>query len=334
MANKKILSLSNLLTRVKSLKKMGKKIVTYNGSFDLIQIGHIRTIQEAKNQGDVLIVLLNSDHSIRQYKGPNRPIVCEEERSELIAGVEGVDYVHVFNELNPTGVLSEIKPDVHCNGPEWGENCIERSVVEKYNGKIYITNTKRVSSTTGLINKIIETYSKPTVKAVFIDRDGTINDNDEGYVHKISDFKFLPEAVSGLQRLSKTEFKTIIITNQSGIGRGYYSQRDFQSLTGWMIKTLKQKKVRIDKVYHCPHVAEDNCECRKPKIGMFLRAVEEVGISLNDSWFVGDDERDVIAGRNANIKTIKLGDQMPANLKLEPNYYAKNLAEAVKIILG
>ncbi|RLG13731.1 hypothetical protein DRN69_05105 [Candidatus Pacearchaeota archaeon] len=90
--------------------------------------------------------------------------------------------------------------------------------------------------------------------------------------------------------------------------------------------------MRIDKIYYCPHHPKDNCLCRKPKIGMLLKAVKDFDISLNESWVIGDDERDIIMARNANVKSIKLGKKMPKKLKLEPNFYAKNLLEAVGII--
>ena len=171
-------------------------------------------------------------------------------------------------------------------------------------------------------------------KAVFLDRDGTININDPSHLYRIEDFKFTPYAISALKKLSKSDYKIIIVTNQSGIGRGYYTEEDLEKLHQWMLKELKNKGIRIDKIYHCPHVPEDKCLCRKPNIGMLLRAVKDFNISLNDSWLVGDDEKDIIMGRRANVKTIKLGEKMPESLRLEPNYYAKNLLEAVRIILS
>jgi len=170
------------------------------------------------------------------------------------------------------------------------------------------------------------------IKTVFLDRDGTININEPEYLHKIKDFKFAPTAIPALQKLSKTDYKIIILTNQSGIGRGYFKEKDLKKLHQWMLTQMKKKGIRIDKIYYCPHHPKDNCPCRKPKIGMLLKAVEDFGISLNESWVIGDDERDIIMARNANVKSIKLGKKMPKKLKLEPNYYAKNLLEAVGII--
>ena len=100
-----------------------------------------------------------------------------------------------------------------------------------------------------------------------------------------------------------------------------------------MLHQFRENGIRIDKVYYCPHKEEDLCDCRKPNTGMLLKAVKDFDISLNDSWLIGDDKRDVIAGRNANIKTFKLGHFMPKELKLETNHYAKDLLDAVSYIL-
>lgn len=331
--NKKIKTQSQISGIVKTLQKEGRKIVTYNGSFDILHAGHVQAINEAKKQGDVLIILLNSDVSIKMYKGPSRPINQERERSEMLAGLSDVDYVVLFDEINPKNLLAKIMPNIHCNGSDWGKSCVERSVVEEHGGKIHILRWKEGFSTSGIIEKIRAADSSAEIKAVFLDRDGTININDPEYIHKISDVRFVPGAISALKKLSKSNCKIIIITNQSGIARGYYKEKDMELLHTWMLSEFKKSDIRIDRIYHCPHGPDDECVCRKPEIGMFLQAAKDFGVNLSKSWFVGDDKRDVIAGRNANIKTIKIGDTMPSALKLEPNYYVKDLKEAVEIIL-
>lgn len=334
MTNSKILPLEKLISISQKLKKQGKKIVTYNGGFDIIHLGHVKSIQGAKMQGDVLFILINSDLSVKSYKGSSHPTIGEKDRAEMVAGIEGVDYVTIFDDITPVEILGKIKPHVHCNGSDWGKNCVEREVVEKNGGRIHVLDWEKGFSTTKLIKKIIDVYSHPAVKAIFFNRDGTINDNKDGYIHKIEDFEFLPGVIKALQRFSKTDYRIIIVTNQSGVGWGYFTKEQYDKLTQWILRLLKAKGVRIDKIYHCPHAPDEGCDCRKPKIGMLLKAVADFDISLNNSWLVGDDEKDVIAGRNANVKTIKLGDPMSKELKLEPNYYARDMAEAVNIILG
>lgn len=332
--SQKILTKNDLNKLVSNLRRSGKKIITYNGSFDLLHSGHIQSIREAKSLGDVLIILLNSDKSIKSYKGPNRPIIPEKERAELLAALSDVDYVVIFDDITPVSFLSEIKPNIHCNGSDWGKECVEANVVKQNGGKIHILKWQKGYSSTRVIERIIEVYKKPSLKAVFIDRDGTLNQNKEGYIHTKEDFEFMPSAIKALKRLSKTNYFLFIVTNQSGIGRGLYTLADFKKLTLWVEKELQKKGIKIKKTYYCPHIPENNCSCRKPGIGMFLDAVTDYGISLNDSWIIGDSEADVGSGRNANIKTIKIGEKISRTNALAPNFYAKNLNEAVDIILG
>lgn len=330
----KIVIEKTLIEELKILRKQKKKIVTYNGSFDVLHLGHVRSIQEAKNQGDVLVLIVNSDASIKKYKGPLRPILPEKERIGILEELSSVDYVVLFDDINPKRILSKIKPDIHCNGGDWGKDCIEREVVESNGGKVYVLKWEKGLSTTNVILKITEVYKKPNVKAVFIDRDGTINHNKDGYIYKIEDFEFLPGVLKGLKKLSTTDYKIIITTNQSGIGRGYYTQADFDKLTEWMLAQFNDQKIRIDHIYHCPHHPDEKCDCRKPNIGMFLDAVKDFDISLNDSYFIGDTDSDVQAGREANLKTIKIGGKVSKKLKLEPKHYAKDFQEAIDYILS
>jgi len=157
----KIKTRKELVNIVKKLRKDGKKIVTINGSYDILHIGHIRMLEEAKKQGDVLIVGVNSDNSVKQYKGKDRPINPEESRAGLIAALEVVDYVTIFNEPDPRALLEAIKPDVHVNGPEWGgQHCIEAEVVKKNGGRLHIVNRVGNYSTTNIIKKILKAYGK------------------------------------------------------------------------------------------------------------------------------------------------------------------------------
>lgn len=321
------------LTRiVQALKRQGKRIVTYNGSFDILHAGHAAALEAAKKKGDVLIVLLNSDSSVRLYKGPLRPIIPQEERAALLASLASVDYVTIFDELTPEAVIRRILPHIHCKSAEHGKNTVERRAVEEYGGKISVVPFVHGLSSSRLIQKIVSVHTAPPVRAVFLDRDGTINDNWTSYIHRIEDFRFLPGVIPALRRLSRTPYKIIIATNQAGIGRGYYSAKDLERLHRWFLGILKGEGIRIDKIYHCPHHPEEGCLCRKPGTGMFLRASRDFGLNLSKSWMVGDEERDVGAGRGANLKTIKLGGRIPAVSKIAPNYYAKNLRDAVRII--
>lgn len=311
----KLKSQKQLVKLVKDLKNSGKKIVTCNGSFDVLHKGHFQKIKECGKQGDVLILCLNSDKSVRAYKGLGRPINSQKVRAENLAVLDDIDYLVIFDEINPKKILSEIKPDIHCVGRDWGKDCVERETVEKNGGKIYVARWKKGYSTSNLVKA-------PSIKAVFLDRDGVINVNEPEYVHRKDDFKFAPGAIPALKKLSRTDYKIIIMTNQSGIGRGYFGEKDLKNLHEWMLEELEKENIRIDKIYYCPHAPWENCSCRKPKTGMIKKAVKDFGMNLSKSWIIGDSEQDIKMGKEVNLKTIRLGDG------------AKNLKEAVRIIIS
>lgn len=153
----KILEPDLLEQKIHELREAGKTIATLNGSFDLMHAGHLETIYQAFCQADVLIIALNTDHSIQQYKSPLRPIIPLESRLKMMAALEMVSYVTWFDETDPREILSLIKPDVHINGSEYGENCIEAEVVKAHGGRIHIVPLVQGLSTSQIIKKIVET---------------------------------------------------------------------------------------------------------------------------------------------------------------------------------
>lgn len=150
----KMIHPEQLKTCCEQLRREGKSIVTLNGSFDLLHPGHLEMIYQASCQGDVLLMLLNTDLSIKGYKSSDRPINPLEVRLQHIAALQMVDYVSWFDELDPIKILGIIKPDVHCNGSEYGENCIEASVVKENGGRIHIIQLIGGYSSTNMIKKI------------------------------------------------------------------------------------------------------------------------------------------------------------------------------------
>ena len=155
----KIKSLDNLKNSVQELKKKNKVIVTTNGIFDILHIGHIRYLKQAKKLGDVLIVALNSDSSTKKIKGPKRPLNNEKDRAESLVALECVDYVAIFNEENPIKFLQKIKPDIHVKGSDYRmDQIIEKSIVEENKGKIILIPEVKGYSTTDLIKRIVSLY--------------------------------------------------------------------------------------------------------------------------------------------------------------------------------
>lgn len=151
---KKIVKPENLGQWAERLRSSGKTIATLNGSFDLLHAGHLEIIFQASKQADVLIVLLNSDASIQQYKSISRPIIPLRERLKMMAALSFVDNVSWFDETDPIKVLEVIKPTVHINGAEYGKNCIEAETVKRYGGEIHIVSLVPGLSTSEIINKI------------------------------------------------------------------------------------------------------------------------------------------------------------------------------------
>lgn len=159
MAHQKIHDFSKLATILQQAKAKGAVVVTTNGCFDVLHLGHLRYLQAARQLGDLLVVAVNSDTSVRELKGENRPLVPEGERAEMLAGLECVDYVVIFPELTPNALLSELKPNIHVKGGDYQlEQLIERDVVEANGGKVIVGLNVPGKSTTNLIEVICERY--------------------------------------------------------------------------------------------------------------------------------------------------------------------------------
>lgn len=157
---KKIRTLDELVTLRAELKQQGKTVVTTNGSYDIIHAGHVLSLEESKEQGDVLIVGINSDSSVQAYKSPDRPIIPEAQRAQMVAGLESVDYVFIFGETDPIAFLNELQPDVHTNSSDYGEDCIEKDTVLEHGGTLHLLKKYDGISTTEIIDKILTIYCK------------------------------------------------------------------------------------------------------------------------------------------------------------------------------
>lgn len=153
-ATSKVASLEGIVERLAPSRASGAKVVMANGVFDLLHVGHVRYLDAARALGDVLVVAVNSDASTRAYKGPTRPVVPEAERAELVAALECVDWVLVFDEPDVRRVLSVLRPDVHAKGTDYtAETVPERAVVEGYGGRVAICGDPKDHSSTALISK-------------------------------------------------------------------------------------------------------------------------------------------------------------------------------------
>lgn len=153
--SQKLKQLEELKCIAQEAKSRGKKVVFTNGCFDLLHRGHLHLLREAKNAGDVLIVALNSDSSVRKIKGPGRPVVAELDRAELLAALEMVDYVTLFDEPDPYRLISELRPNVVVKGGDWSkEKIVGAEIVEAYGGEIAVVPYLSGFSTTQIIERM------------------------------------------------------------------------------------------------------------------------------------------------------------------------------------
>jgi len=176
-------------------------------------------------------------------------------------------------------------------------------------------------------------------KILFLDRDGVINryPGERKFVTRWEEFHFLPNALKAIRRLTEEGYEIKVISNQSGIAKGIYSQESLNEITRRMIEEVKREGGKME-VYYCPHREEDGCDCRKPKIGLFLKATQGKEVDFKSTYFVGDGSIDVEAGKRIGCKTILVGSgrtklEDAKKWDIQPDYFAQDLWEASGIIL-
>jgi len=178
-------------------------------------------------------------------------------------------------------------------------------------------------------------------KAVFLDRDGVIN-IDTGYVSHSDDFVFIEGVIEACKAIKEKGYEIVIITNQSGIARGYFSEDDFMTLTEWMDWSFADKGIDIDGVYFCPHHPEKGlgdykqvCDCRKPQPGMIISAQKHLKIDLSQSYLVGDKLSDLQAGKNAGITTnilVRTGKEVTDAAQEAADHVVDSLVNVVELL--
>ena len=157
-AESKILSLEAMKSERERLKKSGQTVVFTNGAFDLIHAGHVSYLAFARGQGDALVVGLNSDASVKRYKGEKRPVVSQDDRARVLAALECVDYVVIFDEDEPAQLIAGLVPDVLVKGEDWAHYVSGREIVERNGGRVVLAPLVKGRSTSDLIRKILEAY--------------------------------------------------------------------------------------------------------------------------------------------------------------------------------
>ena len=172
-----------------------------------------------------------------------------------------------------------------------------------------------------------------TVKTIFLDRDGVIN-KEVNYLSNIEDFEFINGVFDACKHFQSLGYSIIIITNQSGIGRGYYNEDDFQILTKWMLSKFKENKIEILDIFYCPHSPNNQCQCRKPNTGMFFLARDKYMIDMKSSWSIGDKESDIEASLLSGISNtilVRSGHKTDES-KSKAKYFLESIYESIKLI--
>lgn len=315
MVLSKIQLLSDLISIRERLRAQGKRVVYTSGVFDLLHIGHLRYLEAAKQLGDVLIVGINSDSSVRELKGALRPIVPEAERAAIVAGLTCIDYVFIFSDKNNNSNISILKPDIYAKAGDYSkEKLSSAQIVESYGGRVELVAFEKGFSSSDLISRIASRYGgmfseagpaapKKLSPAIFLDRDGTINEHVD-YLSNPDQFSLIPGVLEALSLLKKAGFYLVITTNQPGIGLGYFTREDLYAINRKFMKQLSQAEIKLDKFYFCPHSEGEGCNCRKPAIGMIQRACQELPIELEHSFVVGDTTLDLQFAKNAGVHSI------------------------------
>ncbi len=172
-------------------------------------------------------------------------------------------------------------------------------------------------------------------KALFLDRDGTINE-DSGYIFKKEQLVFIPGSLETLKKLQKY-YLLYIISNQSGIGKGLFNEKQFNEFNNYFLEILIKNEIKIEGFFYCPHKTEDNCVCKKPSTYFIDKITQNKNIDIKNSYAIGDHPHDIQMGKNAGTKTIYLlsghGKRHLGELNCSPDYICSNLFEAAKIIL-
>lgn len=353
-SRKKITSREALAEICAQLRAQGAKIGFTSGAFDLLHAGHVDYLEKAKGVCDVLIVGINSDSAVRAYKGDERPIVPQEQRAYIVAALSAVDWVFLFDERRNKVNIETLKPHLYIKAGDYGEDQLtSKEIVERYGGKVYLIPVAVAESTSQLIHRIAHTGSgeertveqegtvhiqRPRLKtapALFLDRDGTINE-DIGYVHDPEKLLMLPNAVRGIKKFQDMGYRIVIITNQGGIGLGYYTVEDFYRVSSKMLSIFNSAGIVVDKIYFCPHSKAENCHCRKPATGLIELACQQLNIDIKRSILIGDRTVDLETARRAGCKSILVttgSAGQDGEYKVVPDYTAVDIADAARLIL-
>lgn len=345
MIAEKIKSRDEIL-KLLSAGRTGKVIGFTSGSFDILHAGHVDYLAKAKSQCDILIVGVNSDASVKAYKDELRPIVAEQQRMKVVAALASADYVFRFDELNNNQNIEILKPDIYFKAGDYSKDKLSSAkLIEAYGGRVELIEVVEELSSSKIINKILTVYSAqdqnyirktnpPISRAVLVDRDGTINKHRD-YLFDEEQFELIEGAAEGLKILQDAGYKIVVITNQPGIGFGYFEMEQLFRVNKKMLKLLSAAGVVVHKIYFSPYTKADNTTCRKPGIALAERARDELNLDLTKCFMIGDSSMDIAMGNKAGCRTVLVQTGNAGGDKLydcQPDFTSANLFDAAGLI--
>jgi rfaE bifunctional protein nucleotidyltransferase chain/domain len=309
----KLYSLEALTFEVISWRRSGLRVGFTCGAFDLLHAGHVDYLEKARQLCDRLIVAVNSDASVRRYKNPLRPIIGEQQRARLIGALACVDAVVIMQESRPLSLIESLKPDIYVKGGDYRSGTLRSApAVETYGGKSVMIPVTEEISTTKIVERVnaLSLHAQPDQIAVpanrpivFLDRDGTLI-RDVHFLNDATRVSLLPGVGDGLKQLLDLGFLLVVITNQQGLGLGYFDYDTFVAINSEMLRQLSEFSVRIARFYFCPHSVEEQCDCRKPAAGLLRRAMADFHSRPDDCFMIGDSPGDMEAARTAGCEGL------------------------------
>ena len=330
-SNREVLS-----QKINEWKKEGLTVGFTSGVFDILHAGHLDYLEKSKTKCNRLVVGINTDQSVKVNKGPKRPIVSEEHRINLVAGLKPVDAVFLFSELNNNENIKILKPNLYIKAGDYQPDQLSSApLIKALGGEVEIIPVSNDISSSAIIESIesksicssSDVEKEKERPVVFLDRDGVIN-KEISYLHEPEKFELTETCIEGMKKLANLNCAIVVVTNQAGIGLGYFGHEDFYKVNQAMFRALKPTGIKLDKIYYCPHGVGDNCKCRKPKTGMMEKAFADCSLTKKNSFMIGDQETDIDAGKAFGLKTIRITDSDDS----KANFKVANFLEAIEIV--
>jgi D-glycero-beta-D-manno-heptose 1-phosphate adenylyltransferase len=329
-SSEKFVSADALADIVHNLRQRGATIVSTNGSFDLLHLGHVTMLREAKSLGDVLIVGLNSDQSVRRYKGRHRPICPQAHRAAMLAALECTDYITIFDDLTPLKLLHLIQPDIHVNSPEHGKDCIEREVVEHYGGRIHLARLIEGLSTTQLIGRILQAARHQAGRGLFVNARDLIKVERTAGRSRLQ-WQADESTLADFGRLTAADFQLFLFADHADLDVSPSAEDDLRTAYQQVPQEFCQHGVTLSNV-------SLRFRASQPDTALLEDTIGEADISLAQSVIISSNPADIRLGRAVNCKTILLAPPAPRPDQHSPapgpHHVVDSLHAAIALLLG